>query len=92
MLGGSRVSPLSFSFALRGASPRERKRMCECAVNKEQQLNEVFERIGEESGMRATAEFAAFTDLKVRWVRTSDWAEFRVSDYLRDAPEWVIET
>ena len=45
----------------------------------------------EESGMRAPAEFAAFTDLKVKWVRTSDWAEFRVSDYLRDAPEGVIE-
>ena len=41
--------------------------------------------------MRASAEFAAFTDLKVKWVRTSDWAEFRVSDYLRDAPEGVIE-
>ena len=65
--------------------------MCENAENKEQQLNEIFERIGEENGMRASAEFAAFTDLKVKWVRTSDWAEFRVSDYLRDAPEGVIE-
>ena len=91
LIGGSRVSPLSFSSALRGASPRERKRMCECAENKEQQLNEIFERIGEENGMRASAEFAAFTDLKVKWVRTSDWAEFRVSDYLRDAPEGGIE-
>ena len=40
--------------------------MCECAENKEQMLNEVFERIGEENGMRASAEFAAFTDLKVK--------------------------
>ncbi len=54
-------------------------------------LNEVFERIGEENGMRASAEFSVFTDLKVKWVRTSDWAEFRVSDYLKDAPEGVIE-
>ena len=91
MLGGSRVSPLSFFSALRGASPRERKRMCECAENKEQRLNEIFERIGEENGFRATAEFAAFTELKVKWVRTSDWAEFRVSDYLEDAPDEVIE-
>ena len=66
--------------------------MCENAENKEQQLNEIFERIGEENGMRATAEFAAFTDLKVKWVRTSDWAEFRVSDYLRDAPEGSSRT
>ena len=76
---------------MRGASPREKKRMCVNAENKEQMLNEIFERIGEESGMKASAEFAAFSDLKVRWVRTSDWAEFRVSDYLRDAPEGVIE-
>ena len=65
--------------------------MCECAENKEQRLNETFERIGEENGFRATAEFAAFTELKVKWVRTSDWAEFRVSDYLEDAPDEVIE-
>ena len=65
--------------------------MCENAENKEQMLNEVFERIGEENGMRATAEFAAFSELKVNWIRTCDWAEFRVSDYLRDAPEGVIE-
>ena len=55
---------------MRGASPRERKRMCECAENKEQRLNEIFERIGEENGMRASAEFAAFTDLKVKWGAT----------------------
>ncbi len=61
------------------------------ADEKEQQLNEIFERIGEEYGYRAGAEFAAFKDLKVRWVRTSDWADFKVSDYLRDAPEGVIE-
>jgi len=70
LLGGSRVSPLSFLSALRGASPRERKRMCENAENKEQMLNEVFEKIGEESGMRATAEFATFTELKVKWGAT----------------------
>ena len=52
LLGGSRVSPLSFSSALRGASPRERKRMCKNAESKKQMLNEIFERIGKESGVR----------------------------------------
>ena len=55
---------------MRGASPREKKRMCVNAENKEQMLNEIFERIGEESGMKASAEFAAFSDLKVRWGAT----------------------
>ena len=45
-------------------------------------MNEIFERIRGENGFRATVESAAFTELKVKWFRTSYLAEFRVSDYL----------
>lgn len=36
------------------------------------------------------AEFAAFRDFKVRWCRSYKWAEFEVTDYVRDAPHEVI--
>ena len=42
--------------------------MCGNIRNKEQRLNDIFERIGEENGFRATAEFVAFTEFKVQWV------------------------
>ena len=36
------------------------------------------------------AEFAPFRDLKVKWIRTADFADFSVSDYLDGAPEEVV--
>jgi hypothetical protein len=36
------------------------------------------------------AEFAPFRDLKVKWMRTADFADFSVSDYLEGAPEEVV--
>ncbi len=37
-----------------------------------------------------TAEFEPFTEVKVRWQRTYDWADFKVSDYLMDAPDSIL--
>ncbi len=65
--------------------------MCVNAENKEQMLNDVFAKVGEEYGYTATAEFSSFRDLKMKWVRTSTWSDFQVSDYLQDAPENVLE-
>ena len=39
-----------------------------------------------------SAKFAAFREFKVRWTRNYRWAEFEVSDYLRNAPENVMQS
>ena len=38
------------------------------------------------------AEFAAFRDFKLKWTRSYKWISFEVSDYLRNAPEGVMES
>ena len=54
-------------------------------------LKEIFSHVGKEYGYdNVEAEFMVFTDLKVRWQRTYRWADFKVSDYLEDAPEPVL--
>ena len=57
----------------------------------EEILNATFKKVGNDFGYETTAEFAAFRDFKVRWQRTYQWAEFQVSDYLKKAPQEVIE-
>jgi hypothetical protein len=55
-------------------------------------LVEAFARVGERYGyMDVKAEFAAFRDFKVKWVRSYKWVNFDVSDYLMDAPVEVLE-
>ncbi len=54
-------------------------------------LCSVFSEIGKGFGFdKVQAEFMAFKEMKVRWQRSYKWAEFKVSDYLEDAPEDVI--
>ena len=38
------------------------------------------------------AEFSAFRDFKLKWMRSYKWISFEVSDYLRNAPENVIQS
>ena len=38
------------------------------------------------------AEFSAFRDFKLKWTRSYKWISFEVSDYLRNAPENVIQS
>lgn len=35
-------------------------------------------------------ELSRFKDFKAKWVRTSNWIHFKISDYIRDAPEEVF--
>ena len=57
----------------------------------EEILNATFKKVGNDFGYETSAEYAAFRDLKVRWQRSYKWADFQVSDYLKDAPEEVLE-
>ena len=39
-----------------------------------------------------TAKFSASRDFKLKWTRSYKWISFEVSDYLRNAPQSVIES
>lgn len=57
-----------------------------------EELCEAFTKIGKENGYdEIVARFAAFKDFKIKWVRSYRWAEFDVSDYLKNAPVDVLE-
>ena len=57
-----------------------------------EELNMIFSKIGNDFHFtEVSAEFAPYRDLKVRWVRSRDCANFTVSDYLQEAPDEVIE-
>ena len=56
------------------------------------ELESTFKEVGNYFGYgNVTAAFAPFRDLKVKWRRSMDFADFSVSDYLREAPVEVIE-
>ena len=56
-----------------------------------EELNMIFSKIGNDFHFtEVSAEFAPYRDLKVRWVRSRDCANFTVSDYLQEAPVEVI--
>jgi hypothetical protein len=58
----------------------------------EEVLRTKFKEVGREYGFdKVEAEFVAFKEFKVRWQRSYRWADFKVSDYLADAPPEVIE-
>lgn len=54
-------------------------------------LTDIFKTVGANFNYKnVTAEFEPFTEVKVRWQRSYEWADFRVSDYLADAPDSVL--
>lgn len=56
-------------------------------------LNRAMRNAGIRNGFEdITAEFAAFRDFKLKWTRSYKWISFEVSDYLRNAPEHVMES
>ena len=58
----------------------------------EEVLRTKFKEIGKVYGYEnVEAEFAPFKEFKVKWQRSYKWADFKVSDYLADAPPEVIE-
>lgn len=56
-------------------------------------LNRAMRNAGIKNGYEdITAEFSAFRDFKLKWTRSYKWISFEVSDYLRNAPQNVIES
>ena len=56
-------------------------------------LNRAMRNAGIRNGFKGiTAEFTAFRDFKLKWTRSYKWICFEVSDYLRNAPEGVIQS
>ena len=56
-------------------------------------LNRAMRNAGIRNGYEdITAEFSAFRDFKLKWTRSYKWISFEVSDYLRNAPQSVIES
>jgi len=54
-------------------------------------VGEIFASVGRNYGYdKVTAEFSPLRDLKVTWRRSYKLADFKVSDYLEDAPERVL--
>lgn len=55
-------------------------------------LRNLFQEVGREFEFdKVEAEFVAFKEFKVRWQRSYKWADFKVSDYLADAPKEVVK-
>lgn len=56
-------------------------------------LNRALQNAGRRNGFEdIQAEFVAFRDFKLKWTRSYRWISFEVSDYLRNAPEDVMES
>lgn len=56
-------------------------------------LNKAMRNAGIRNGYEdIIAEFSAFRDFKLKWARSYKWISFEVSDYLRNAPQSVIES
>ena len=56
-----------------------------------ERLNEIFQCAGSKYGFEeVTAEFVPFRSFNIRWRRTDKCADFKVTDYLEDAPEEVL--
>ncbi|MCL2143435.1 MAG: hypothetical protein FWH44_04175 [Methanomassiliicoccaceae archaeon] len=61
-------------------------------MNATEMLNEAFRKAGREYGYESVAAgFSEFREFKIKWRRSCGWAEFEVSDYLKDAPQNVMD-
>lgn len=59
---------------------------------KNDELSNIFQNVGSEYGYKTVnAEYMAFREFKCTWQRSYNWVDFRISDYLEDAPAEVIE-
>ena len=57
-----------------------------------EELEMTFKKVGNDFGLKnVTVSYSALKDLKLRWVRGVDWAEFTCSDFLEPAPLDVVE-
>lgn len=56
-------------------------------------LTRILAKAGAENGFtEVTAEFVEFRDFKVKWTRSCKWINLQISDYLRNAPEDVLDS
>lgn len=56
-------------------------------------LRAIFRVAGVRNGYNEVdAEFSPFRDFKIKWMRSYRWISFEVSDYLKEAPEEVIQS
>jgi predicted metal-dependent hydrolase len=61
-------------------------------MNMSEALTKAFQTVGKEYGYDSvSAEFMESKEFKIKWKRSCGWAEFMVSDYLRNADQDVIE-
>lgn len=57
-----------------------------------ERLERIFSGVGRKYGFDTVkAEYVVLKDFKIRWQRSYRWVDFRVSDYIEDAPDAVIE-
>lgn len=55
-------------------------------------LTRIFRTSGNKHGFKnVEARFEGFKDFRIKWSRTERWASFAVSDYIKDAPEEIVE-
>ena len=60
-------------------------------ISKEQ-LTNIAAKVGARHGFDSVeAEFSAFRDFKMKWTRSMTWISLEVADYLKHAPEDVLE-
>ena len=60
-------------------------------ISKEQ-LTNIASKVGARHGFDSVeAEFSAFRDFKMKWTRSFKWISLEVADYLKHAPEDVLE-
>ena len=58
----------------------------------DEHLTKIFADIGRAYGYdEVYAEFTEFRDIKVSWQRSYTWISFRISDYLQDAPDHILQ-
>lgn len=54
--------------------------------------NEIFGKVGEKYGYKnVSVDFTAYKQFKVQWSRSYNWIQFRVSDYIQNAPAEILE-
>jgi len=54
-------------------------------------LSSVFRSVGKGYGYDSvSAEFSEMREFKVKWKRSCGWVEYKVSDYIKDAPSEIV--
>ncbi|MEE3401353.1 MAG: hypothetical protein VZQ28_05275 [Methanomethylophilus sp.] len=60
-------------------------------MNDNEELTAVFAEVGKKYGFDTVkAEFISCRDFKIRWQMSYRWADFKVSDYMRNAPHDAV--